>query len=481
MTDMPLNSDYKDNKPEFTVSELSQALKLAVEEAFSQVRVRGEISRLTLARSGHMYLTLKDENAVLDGVCWRGTVSRLSISPEDGLEVIATGRLSTYSGRSSYQIVIEQMEVAGEGALLKLLEDRRKKLLAEGLFDEERKRPLPYIPEVIGVVTSPTGAVIRDILNRLRERFPRRVLVWPTNVQGEGAAEQIASAIDGFNKLVSDGELLKPDLIIVARGGGSLEDLWAFNEELVVRATAASKIPIISAVGHETDVTLIDFASDRRASTPTAAAEIAVPVRAELTEKSGNMGARLLPAIQRQLDFFGKEIEGLGRAIPLPLRWVEAEVQRLDDRADRLEITKTNLFNELKALIREVSRGLVNPKQQLLYNNGKLMATARAWHRSLESVIKQKLNELDKASLILEGASYQRILESGFALVTDQSGKTVSAVDVSSGTKLGIRFFDGDIHVEVKSGIGAKTASKSSLNLKKPSRNLDKDAQGKLI
>ncbi|HIA80723.1 MAG TPA: exodeoxyribonuclease VII large subunit, partial [Rhodospirillales bacterium] len=454
---MPLNSDYKDNKPEFTVSELSQALKLAVEEAFSQVRVRGEISRLTLARSGHMYLTLKDENAVLDGVCWRGTVSRLSISPEDGLEVIATGRLSTYSGRSSYQIVIEQMEVAGEGALLKLLEDRRRKLLAEGLFDEGRKQPLPYIPEVIGVVTSPTGAAIRDILNRLRERFPRRVLVWPTNVQGEGAAEQIASAIDGFNKLVSDGELLKPDLIIVARGGGSLEDLWAFNEELVVRATAASKIPIISAVGHETDVTLIDFASDRRASTPTAAAEIAVPVRAELTEKSGNMGARLLPAIQRQLDFFGKEIEGLGRAIPLPLRWVEAEVQRLDDRADR---------------------GLVNPKQQLLYNNGKLMATARAWHRSLESVIKQKLNELDKASLILEGASYQRILESGFALVTDQSGKTVSAVDVSSGTKLGIRFFDGDIHVEVKSGIGAKMASKSSLNLKKPSRNVDKDAQG---
>ena len=188
MTDMPLNSDYKDNKPEFTVSELSQALKLAVEEAFSQVRVRGEISRLTLARSGHMYLTLKDENAVLDGVCWRGTVSRLSISPEDGLEVIATGRLSTYSGRSSYQIVIEQMEVAGEGALLKLLEDRRRKLLAEGLFDEGRKQPLPYIPEVIGVVTSPTGAVIRDILNRLRERFPRRVLVWPTNVQGEGAA-----------------------------------------------------------------------------------------------------------------------------------------------------------------------------------------------------------------------------------------------------------------------------------------------------
>src|SRR5829696_7759507 len=253
------------NVPEFSVSELSFALKRELEGAFPRVRVRGEISQPSFPRSGHCYFRLKDENSVLDGVCWKGTVPRLGIKIEEGMEVIATGKITTYAGSSRYQIIIDRMELAGEGALLKLLEDRRKKLAAEGLFAQERKRPLPFLPQVIGVVTSPSGAVIRDILHRLADRFPRRVLVWPVSVQGDKAAGEVAAAIAGFNRLPVEGPVPRPGVLIVARGGGSLEDLWAFNEEIVVRAAAASTIPLISAVGHETDTTLIDFASDRRA------------------------------------------------------------------------------------------------------------------------------------------------------------------------------------------------------------------------
>jgi len=277
-----ISPDLAGNLPEYSVSELSQALKRTVEDTYPYVRVRGEISGFKRAASGHLYLALKDESAVLDGVCWRGVAGRLGIRPEDGMEVVCTGKLTTYPGRSKYQIVIEAMELAGEGALLKLLEDRRKKLAAEGLFDEARKKPLPFLPDVIGVVTSPTGAVIRDILHRLNDRFPRHVLLWPVLVQGEGAAAQIAAAIEGFNRIAPGGRVPRPDVLIVARGGGSLEDLWAFNEEIVVRAAAGSVIPLISAVGHETDTTLIDYASDRRAPTPTAASEMALPVRADL-------------------------------------------------------------------------------------------------------------------------------------------------------------------------------------------------------
>src|SRR5690606_2893871 len=289
------------NVPEFTVSEISLAVKRTLEGTFERVRVRGEISGFKRAASGHCYMTLKDADAVLDAVCWRGNAGRLGISPEDGMEVIATGRLTSYPGRSKYQIVIESLELAGEGALLKLLEDRRKKLAAEGLFDAARKRALPFLPAVIGVVTSPTGAVIRDILHRLADRFPRRVLVWPVLVQGEGAAAQVAAAIRGFNALPAGGRVPRPDLLIVARGGGSLEDLWAFNEEIVVRAAAESAIPLISAVGHETDTTLIDYAADRRAPTPTAAAEIAVPVRRELLVQAGELERRLLGAADRMV------------------------------------------------------------------------------------------------------------------------------------------------------------------------------------
>ena len=281
------------NRPILTVGELSQALKRVVEGEFAWVSVRGEVSGFKRAASGHLYFALKDADAVLDAVCWRGVAGRLGIAPEDGLEVVATGKISTYPGRSRYQIVIERLELSGAGALLALLEKRKKELAAEGLFDEARKRDLPYLPETIGVVTSPTGAVIRDILHRIEGRFPRRVLVWPVTVQGAGAAEEIAAAIAGFNRLDAGGPVPRPDVLIVARGGGSLEDLWAFNEEVVVRAAAASDIPLISAVGHETDVTLIDLAADRRAPTPTAAAEMAVPVRADLLERTQSLQHRL--------------------------------------------------------------------------------------------------------------------------------------------------------------------------------------------
>src|SRR5712675_2154287 len=299
MNDLPLTTPVLPgsapgaNLPEYTVSELSLALKRSVEENFSHVRVRGEISGFKRHGSGHCYFALKESEAVLDAVCWRQTAIRLPIKPEDGMEVVCTGRLTTYPGRSKYQLVIDSIALAGVGALLKILEDRRQRLAAEGLFAAERKKKLPYLPEVIGIVTSPSGAVLRDILHRLADRFPRQVLVWPVAVQGEGAAVQIAAAIEGFNRLAPTGSVPRPDLIIVARGGGSLEDLMPFNEEIVVRAAAASAIPLISAVGHETDTMLIDFASDRRAPTPSAAAEMAVPVRIDLLAEMAAKGGRL--------------------------------------------------------------------------------------------------------------------------------------------------------------------------------------------
>ncbi|MBV8972124.1 MAG: exodeoxyribonuclease VII large subunit, partial [Sphingomonadaceae bacterium] len=356
------------NTPEYTVSELGAALKRTVEDAYGYVRVRGEISGFKRAASGHLYLCLKDAGAVIDGVMWKGGAAALRFRPEDGLEVVATGKLTTYPGRSKYQIVIERMEPAGAGALMALLEARKRALAAEGLFAAERKRPLPFLPEVIGVVTSPTGAVIRDILHRLADRFPRRVLVWPVAVQGEAAAGQVAAAVAGFNALPllstrhprergdpspelrldaarlvftdgrremgpgfrrEDGEesgddgagaraIPRPDLLIVARGGGSIEDLWAFNEEAVVRAVAASAIPVITAVGHETDTTLVDFASDHRAPTPTAAAERAVPVLADLRATVGALGLRLDWAAARGVALRRERAEAMARRLPTP-------------------------------------------------------------------------------------------------------------------------------------------------------------------
>src|SRR5882757_3658149 len=321
------------NAPEYTVSELSSALKRTVEDAYGHVRVRGEISGFRGAHSsGHCYFALKDESAKIEAVIWKFAHARMRIKPQEGLEVIATGRLTTFPGSSKYQIVIEALEPAGIGALMALVEERRRKLTAEGLFDEARKKALPYLPEVIGVVTSPTGAVIRDILHRLSERFPRRVIVWPVKVQGEGAAAEIAAAIAGFSALEIGGAIPRPDVIIVARGGGSLEDLWAFNEEVVVRAAANSAIPLISAVGHETDTTLIDFVSDRRAPTPTAAAEMAIPARADLLADLAQKAARLAGALAQVTRGSRLRLLRAERGLPdLPALLGTAR-QRLDDR-----------------------------------------------------------------------------------------------------------------------------------------------------
>src|SRR5690348_14949333 len=319
------------NAPEFTVSELSQSLKRTVEDTYGHVRVRGEISGFRGAHSsGHCYFALKDESAKIEAVIWKGVHGRMRFKPQEGLEVIATGKLTTYPGSSKYQIVIEALEPAGIGALMALMEERKKKLAAEGLFDEARKQLLPWLPEVIGVVTSPTGAVIRDILHRLQDRFPRRVLVWPVKVQGEGSAEQVAAAIRGFNALPEGGRIPRPDLLIVARGGGSLEDLWSFNEEIVVRAAAASMIPLISAVGHETDITLIDFAADKRAPTPTAAAEMAVPVRSELFAEVESLARRTVMCWQRAQESRRNELRAAARALPAANELLAIPRQRLD-------------------------------------------------------------------------------------------------------------------------------------------------------
>ncbi|MCZ0737829.1 exodeoxyribonuclease VII large subunit, partial [Phreatobacter sp. AB_2022a] len=329
MTDIAVS-----NAPEITVSELATAIKRTVEDAFGFVRLRGEVSGYRgPSPSGHVYFRLKDQGAVIEAVIWKGTFGRLRFKPQEGLEVVATGRVTTFPGSSKYQIVIDSLEPAGVGALMALLEERRKALAGEGLFDAARKRPLPYLPEVIGVVTSPTGAVIRDILHRLEDRFPRSVLVWPVRVQGEGSAAEVAAAIRGFNAIGADSDLPRPDVLIVARGGGSLEDLWGFNEEIVVRAAAESAIPLISAVGHETDTTLIDFAADRRAPTPTAAAEMAVPVRADLILEVGDLGRRHGAGMARLLDDRRIALRAASRALPDAERLLEAARQRLDTAA----------------------------------------------------------------------------------------------------------------------------------------------------
>src|SRR5712691_11687115 len=325
------------NVVEWSVSELSAALRRTVEDAYGFVRVRGEVSGFKGASpSGHVYFRLKDDKAVLEGVIWKGVFGRMRVKPEEGLDVIVSGKLTTFAGSSKYQIVIDTLEPAGVGALMKLLEERKKKLAAEGLFDEARKQLIPFLPNVIGVVTSPTGAVIRDILHRLADRFPRRVLVWPVRVQGEASAAEVANAIKGFNALPERGPLPRPDLIIVARGGGSIEDLWSFNEEIVVRAAADSVIPLISAVGHETDVTLIDFVSDRRAPTPTAAAEIAVPVRSDMIGRIDGLVRRALSCWARGQDGRRTELRAAARALPSADTLLAVPRQRLDGAADRL-------------------------------------------------------------------------------------------------------------------------------------------------
>jgi len=334
--DAPDESPTGGNSPEYTVGELSGAIKKIIENEFGHVRLRAEVGRVSLPRSGHVYLDLKDDKAVMAGIIWKGVAAGLATLPEEGMEVIATGRITTFPGQSKYQIIIEDIQPAGMGALMAVLEKRKAALAAEGLFDPARKRPLPYLPDIIGVVTSPSGAVIRDILHRLRDRFPRKVLIWPVAVQGAKCAPEVAAAIAGFNTLTAGGAMPRPDLIIVARGGGSVEDLWGFNEEIVVRAAAASAIPLISAVGHETDTTLIDYAADKRAPTPTAAAELAVPVRHELMAYLDSQHARLSRALSQGLVQRGQRLRDMARALPRADALLDSPRQRLDRAGDRL-------------------------------------------------------------------------------------------------------------------------------------------------
>ncbi len=348
------------NAPEFTVSELSGAIKRLVEGEFAHVRIRAEIGRVSFPRSGHVYLDLKDDRAVISGVIWKGVAARLETRPEEGLEVVVTGRITTFPGQSKYQIVIESLKPAGQGALMAMLERRKAQLKAEGLFDPARKKQIPYLPEVIGVITSPSGAVIRDILHRLRDRFPRKVLLWPVAVQGERCAPEVVRAIEGFNRLTPGGAIPRPDLLIVARGGGSIEDLWGFNEESVARAAAASEIPLISAVGHETDTTLIDFVSDLRAPTPTAAAEHAVPVRMELLAWTQQMEARLGRALTQGLGQRGQRLRDLARALPRPEALVEGPRQRLDTWGERLPAALTRSV-QLRRLRLSEAAGSLRP------------------------------------------------------------------------------------------------------------------------
>ena len=453
------------NRPVLTVGELSQALKRVVEGEFAWVSVRGEVSGFKRAASGHLYFALKDAEAVLDAVCWRGVAGRLGIRPEDGLEVVATGKISTYPGRSRYQIVVERLELSGAGALLALLEARKKALAEEGLFDEARKRDLPYLPQTIGVVTSPTGAVIRDILHRIGDRFPRRVLVWPVKVQGAGAAEEVAAAIAGFNRLEADAAVPRPDVLIVARGGGSLEDLWAFNEEVVVRAAAASGIPLISAVGHETDVTLIDLAADRRAPTPTAAAEMAVPVRADLMERTHTLEHRLGASFRRLIAERRARVDGLGRGLPAARDRLITASQRLDDWSERLgRGVRGRLGAERRALGRlrplRPRQLLALKRQQLGHVAGPLSAArlakridlaraaserlAQGLGRAGRAALGERAARVETAARLLESYSYRGVLARGFAVVRDQRERPVtSAAAVKPGAALALEFHDG--------------------------------------
>ncbi|MDD9900783.1 MAG: exodeoxyribonuclease VII large subunit [Alphaproteobacteria bacterium] len=428
---------------ELTVSEVSQQLKRMVEKNFSFVRIRGEISRVTVAKSGHMYTSLKDADAVLDAVCWKGTMSRLGLRPEEGMDVVCTGRLTTYPGRSNYQLIIETMELAGQGALLKMLEERRKKLAAEGLFDASRKKPVPFLPRIIGVVTSPTGAVIRDILHRLADRFPRRVIVWPVMVQGQGAAQQVAAAISGFNALPPDSPH-RPDVLIVARGGGSLEDLMPFNDEALVRTAAASAIPLISAVGHETDTTLIDYAADLRAPTPTAAAEMAVPVRAELVAGVNEMTHRLSAATQRGIKQHRIHLDGLARGLGDPRRMLETATQKHDHLSQRLDAGLAAWLEKRRGRLAELS-AQISPRpvlRRIADTERVLSGHAERLSQAAKRLVAEREKALSSSAALLDSLSFERVLDRGYAVVFDGAGNIISSAEKAQGD-IDIRFRDG--------------------------------------
>jgi exodeoxyribonuclease VII large subunit len=502
------------NIPEWSVSELSAALKRTVEDTYGYVRVRGEISGYRGPHSsGHCYFALKDEGARIDAVIWKGTFGRIRFKPEEGLEVIATGRLTTYPGKSSYQIVIDRLEPAGVGALMALLEERKKKLAAEGLFDEARKQLLPHLPDVIGVVTSPTGAVIRDILHRLSDRFPRHVLVWPVRVQGDGAAEEVAAAIRGFNALPPGGALPRPDLLIVARGGGSIEDLWTFNEEIVVRAAADSLIPLISAVGHETDVTLIDFASDKRAPTPTAAAEIAVPVKTELIGRVENCARRAFACWMRCQEHRRTELRAAARALPSADALLSIPRQRLDACADRLpRALRANAQIHHTALSRIAGRltpallrvalerrrarfmtaaGLLAAslrhnaearRTMIQHGRDKLATLMERAARAIVASLDRRADRVDRAAQLLGALSYHGVLARGFALVRGPAGQPLrTAAAVAPGLRLDIEFQDGHVGATAETGATARREPVAMQRPRPRRRSFGGEGQGSLF
>ncbi len=460
------------NLPEYSVSEISAALKRTVEDTFPFVRVRGEISGLKFHSSGHVYFDLKDEKCVLNAVIWKMTVRALKVRPEAGLEVICTGRVSTYGGSSRYQLIVEQVELAGLGALMAMLEERKKKLAAEGLFDIARKKKLPFLPAVVGVVTSPTGAVIRDIMHRLQDRFPRRVLLWPVAVQGERAAGEVAAAIRGFGEFPRNG-LPKPDLLIVARGGGSIEDLMAFNDEAVVRAVAECDIPVISAVGHETDTTLIDFVADVRAPTPTAAAEMAVPVRTELLAQTLDLSRRMLRCFSVGMEHRRDTLRHIARVLPRADQIFGQPRQRFDAVSERLANSlRRNLdlhrraFSETAALLRPA--GLLVRMARCREQTSSLGVRTERSHRARLAEAGHKVEGLVR---VLDSISYCAVLARGFALVRAADGSLRRhAAEIAPGERLMLTFADGSAPA-VGGEDGPSASFKPRLPAKKSSGN----------
>ncbi|WP_039020203.1 exodeoxyribonuclease VII large subunit [Halocynthiibacter namhaensis] len=487
------------NTPEFSVSEIAGAVKKTIEGAFGRVRVRGEVGRVTLARSGHLYFDIKDDRSVIAGVSWKGQVSKLAVVPEEGMEIIASGKLTTFGSQSKYQLTVDAVEVAGEGALMALLEKRKKTLAAEGLFGPDRKKKIPFLPEVIGVITSPTGAVIRDILHRLADRFPRKVLVWPVVVQGDASAAQVARAIEGFNAMTPGGALPRPDLLIVARGGGSIEDLWGFNDETLARVAAASDIPLISAVGHETDTTLIDFVSDLRAPTPTAAAEHAVPVRAELLAWVQDQDARLTRALTQGLSRRGERLKDLSRALPDAENLVNTAQQRFDRWAEKLDPSLRQAVSEKRLQLEKTSgvlqpaalrgqiksqkqrlealsdrlssapdRGLGRKRQdfdglsrrlrptqvQTTQINGRRMAQTLFQRLSVAAVGQEqrRMQRLESLDRIRQTLGYKATLARGYAVVRGDGDLVTTQADASAAATLMIEFADGTLDVGEQSG-----------------------------
>ncbi|MCC2097276.1 MAG: exodeoxyribonuclease VII large subunit [Hyphomicrobiales bacterium] len=473
------------NALELSVSDLSQSIKRTVEDQFGYVRVRGEVSGYRGPHSsGHCYFALKDQNARIDAIIWKGVFGKLKIRPEEGMEVIATGKVTTYPGRSSYQIVIDSIEPAGVGALLAQLEERRKRLAAEGLFDEARKQLLPYMPRVIGVVTSPTGAVIRDILHRIAARFPVHVLVWPVRVQGETTGPEVANAIHGFNAMQPGGPIPRPDLVIVARGGGSLEDLWGFNDEIVVRAAAESGLPLISAVGHETDWTLIDHAADLRAPTPTAAAELALPVRSDLLAQLADLARRQQGAQLRIVDRARSDLRALARALASGEEILSLPRQRLDRAGERLATHVRTIFHDRSLRLSRIASALArhSPQAELARRRERLAGLSARLKAGMEATVRSEKRNMDTgrrelASLtarlapafarsvahrrarlsslvqVFNSLNYTNVLARGYALVRDAAGAPVRAASaVSAGMALEIEFSDGRVNATANGG-----------------------------